>query len=52
MYKSLTFIYSHHSNRKRIMCDDDGEVNLRYTDNTISLHGQHSVIGRSFVVSL
>lgn len=34
------------------MCDDDGEVNLKYTDNTISLYGQHSVIGRSFVVSL
>ncbi|CAC5388323.1 unnamed protein product [Mytilus coruscus] len=40
----------HRSSRNSIMCDDEGEVHLKYTDKTLSLHGKHSVIGRSFVI--
>ncbi|CAG2240297.1 SOD1 [Mytilus edulis] len=52
---SLGMVYNqkkprHRSSRNSIMCDDEGEVHLKYMDKSLSLHGKHSVIGRSFVV--
>ena len=42
---------SRHAEHKSVTCDDNGEVHITYTDNKLKLHGKHSIIGRSFVVS-
>lgn len=39
-----------HNKKRHITCDENGEVHMRYTDNSLPLHGTYSVMGRSFVI--